>query len=160
MHQAATTAAGLGRPNLPVAVVPGHVDTQELSDLERNVREITVPAVVANLTARPGDAKRPEEPGRREIVASGSFEEINARFLAERWSDGLPIIPPTHAAVEAFLAHTTFDADKGLGVVLPDNREVTVWSIAVNGRDGRLPAGVHAGARRPGSLYGRPQLWG
>ncbi|MDG1086830.1 MAG: UGSC family (seleno)protein, partial [Acidimicrobiales bacterium] len=44
LHQAATTAAGLGRPNLPVAVVPGHVDTQELSDLERNVREITVPA--------------------------------------------------------------------------------------------------------------------
>ena len=49
LHQAATTAAGLGRPNLPVAVVPGHVDTQELSDLERNVREITVPAVLVML---------------------------------------------------------------------------------------------------------------
>ncbi|MFT7645815.1 MAG: hypothetical protein ACI8Y4_000548 [Candidatus Poriferisodalaceae bacterium] len=131
--QAAATAAGLGRPNLPVALVPGHVDTQEWSVLERNVREVTLPAVVANLTARAGEAKRAEEPGPGDIVASGSFEEINARFLAERWSDGLPIVPPTLAAVEAFLAHTPFDGDKVLGVVLPDNREVTVWSIAVNG---------------------------
>jgi len=126
LNQATTTAAGLGRPNLPVALVPGHVDTQELSVLERNVREVTVPAVIANLTALPGEAKRPEEPGRHEIVASGSFEEINARFLAERWSDGLPIVPPTQTAIKAFLAHTIFDADKVLGVVLPDNREVTV----------------------------------
>jgi hypothetical protein len=133
LKQATTTAAGLGRPNLPVALVPGHVDTQQLSVLDRNVREVTVPAVVANLTAQPGDAKRPVEPGRHEIVASGSFAEINARFLAERWSDGLPIVPPTRAAVEAFLAHTIFDADEVLGVVLPDNREVTAWSIAVNG---------------------------
>ena len=160
MHQAATTAAGLGRPNLPVAVVPGHVDTQELSELERNVREITVPAVVANLTARPGDAKRPEEPGRREIVASGSFEEINARFLAERWSDGLPIVPPTHAAVEAFLAHTIFDADKGARRRAARQPRGHGVEYRRERRDGRLPAGVHAGARRPGSLYGRPQLWG
>lgn len=133
LHQATTTAAGLGRPNLPVAVVPGHVDTQELSVLERNVREVTVPAIVANLTAPPEAAKRAEEPRSRDIVASGSFEEINARFLAERWSDGLPIVPPTKAAVRAFLACTPLDADEVLGVVLPDNREVTVWSIAVNG---------------------------
>ena len=133
LHQAATTAAGLGRPNLPVALVPGHVDTQDLSVLERNVREITVPAVIANLTAPPEQAERPVEPSPREIVASGTFEEINARFLAERWSDGLPIVPPTEMAVEAFLHHTPLDADQVLGVVLPDNREVTVWSIAVNG---------------------------
>lgn len=133
LHQAATTASGLGRPNLPVAVVPGHVDTQELSILERNVREVTVPAIIANLTAVPDEARRPEEPAPRDIVASGSFEEINARFLDERWSDGLPIAPPTEAAVEAFLASTDLDANDVLGVVLPDNRELTVWSIAVNG---------------------------
>jgi hypothetical protein len=132
-HQAVTTAAGLGRPNLPVALVPGHVDTQELPVLERNVREVTVPAVIANLTRPPGVAERPPEPAPRDIVASGSFEEINARFLAERWSDGLPIVPPTEAAVAGFLAHSPLDGAEVLGVVLPDNREVTVWSIAVNG---------------------------
>lgn len=133
LHQATTTSAGLGRPSLPVAVVPGHVDTQDAAELERNVREITIPAVIANLTAPPQEATRPEEPGPRDVVASGSFEDINARFLAERWSDGLPISPPTVAAVESFLAHTPLDASEVLGVVLPDNREVTVWSIAVNG---------------------------
>ncbi len=133
LHQAATTSSGLGRPNLPIAAIPGHVDTQELPTLERNVREVTVPAVIANLTAAPEEAKRLEEPEPREIVMSGSFAEINQRFLDERWSDGLPITPPTAEAVAAFLAHTPHAADQVLGVVLPDNREVTVWSIAVNG---------------------------
>jgi hypothetical protein len=133
VRQAATTAAGLGRPNLPIALVPGHVDTQDRATLEKNVREVTVPAVIANLTTTPGAATREPEPNPREIVASGSFEEINRRFLTEEWSDGLPVVPPTIAAVESFLAHTPLDPDEVLGIVLPDNREVTVWSLAVNG---------------------------
>ena len=31
----------------------------------------------------------------RDIVCSGTFDEIN-RFFAEReWTDGLPVVPPT-----------------------------------------------------------------
>ena len=37
LGQAASTAAGLGMPNLPVALVPGHVDVQTAEELRRNV---------------------------------------------------------------------------------------------------------------------------
>lgn len=133
LRQAATTASGLGRANLPVALVPGHVDTQPWPELEQAVRTVTVPAVVDNLTGTQDGAETAIEPEPREIVAAGSFEEINAAFLDNRWSDGLPIVPPTAEKVGAFLANTERDPDEVLGVVLPDSREVTVWSLAVNG---------------------------
>ena len=133
LRQAATTASGLGRANLPVALVPGHVDTQPWSELEATVRSITVPAVIDNLTSAVAATTAIDEPRPHDIVARGSFDEINARFVEERWSDGLPVVPPTTAKVAEFLAHTDREADEVLGVVLPDSREVTVQSLAVNG---------------------------
>jgi len=50
LGQAATTATGLGLPNLPVAVVPGHVDVQTVEELRANVLGFTVDAVVRGLT--------------------------------------------------------------------------------------------------------------
>lgn len=133
LGQAATTASGLGYPDLPVAVVPGHVDTQGFDELAKNIRTVTVPDVIENLTGGGASVARPVEPEPRDIVASGSFEEVNARFLAERWSDGLPVVPPTLDAVEAFLRHDDGDPHRVLGVVLAESREVTPWSVAVNG---------------------------
>ncbi len=49
--QAGTTAVGLGFPNLPVAVVPGHVDVQTKEELDGNVRRVTLDRVIDNLTA-------------------------------------------------------------------------------------------------------------
>ena len=43
-------------PNLPVAVVPGHVDTQRYDELERNIVEVTLARVIENLTATPDEA--------------------------------------------------------------------------------------------------------
>jgi len=54
--QAATTAAGLGMPNLPTAVVPGHVDVQSPEELHRNIAAVTVDAVIRNLTVTPDQA--------------------------------------------------------------------------------------------------------
>ncbi len=133
LRQAVTTADGLGRAGLPIALVPGHVDTQPWPELAAAIRAVTIPAVVDNLTAAPPDVELVAEPEPGEVVASGTFEQINERFLAERWSDGLPVVPPTEERVAAFLAHTDRDPDEGLGVVLPDNREVTPRSLAVNG---------------------------
>ena len=45
----------------------------------------------------------------------------------------LPIVPPTREKVEAFLRHTDRAADEVLGIMLPDSRAATVWSVAVNG---------------------------
>jgi hypothetical protein len=50
LGQGATTAAGVGFPDLPLARLPGHVDVQSRDELRHNVLSVTVDAVVHNLT--------------------------------------------------------------------------------------------------------------
>jgi hypothetical protein len=131
--QAGTTSVGLGLPNLPVALVPGHVGTQSTEELNENVLGVTVDDVVRNLTEAPGEVAIVEDPEPHEIVFSGTIDEINRLFVENEWSDGLPVIPPTAERVETFLAFTDRDPDEVLAILLPDSRAATIWSVAVNG---------------------------
>ncbi|MDP6517240.1 MAG: UGSC family (seleno)protein, partial [Alphaproteobacteria bacterium] len=89
--------------------------------------------VVRNLTEPPGQAHPVKEPGARDIVFEGSFEEVNRLFVENGWSDGLPIVPPTPDKIARFLRFTDRDPAQSIGVILPDNRTATPWNIAVNG---------------------------
>ncbi len=133
LRQAAAASVGLGMPNIPVAVVPGHPNVQTKEELKRNILEVTVNRVIENLTRVPAVATKQEEPRARDIVLKGGFEAVNQFFYESEWSDGLPIVPPTRQKVEAFLRFTDRDADESLGILLPDSRAATIWSIAVNG---------------------------
>ena len=131
--QAGTTSSGLGMPNLPLAMVPGHVDVQTNDELRANVLDVTVDDVIRNLTEQPLQAQAIQEPDPREILFEGTFEEVNRLFLENGWTDGLPIVPPTMDKIEEFLAFTDRLADEVIGRLLPDNREATIWNVAVNG---------------------------
>jgi len=133
LGQAATTATGLGMPNLPVALVPGHVDSQSAEELRRNVLEVTVGAVIHGLTVAPAAAADVVEPSPTEIVFEGTHDEVSRFFYENGWSDGLPVVPPTEARVGEFLRFTDRDPDEELGVLLPDQRSATVRTVAVNG---------------------------
>jgi hypothetical protein len=133
LGQAATTAAGLGLPNLPLARLPGHVDVQSAEELRNNVLGVTVDAVVENLTVDPSPVEMGAEPEPMQIVFAGSFDDVNQHFIEREWSEGLPIVPPTLPRVRAFLDFTDRDPSESLGVLLPDSRQATVWSVAVNG---------------------------
>ncbi len=133
MTLAKAASQGLGYPNAAVAPVRGHPGLQSKEVLQQNVRELTLEGVIDNLLKMPTAKAVGGEPGARDIVCSGSFEEVNEYFLAHELSDGLPIVPPTIEKVEAFLRYTDRKADEVLGVLLPDNRAATVWSVAVNG---------------------------
>ena len=130
---AKAASQGLGYPNIPVAPVRGHPGLQSKEALQQNVCELTLDGVIRCLTETPAMATVGGEPGPRDVVCSGSFEEVNEYFLKHELSDGLPVVPPTVAKVEAFLKHTHRRPDEVLGVLLPDNRAATVWSVAVNG---------------------------
>ena len=69
----------------------------------------------------------------RDIVFKGDLNEINEFFLQNRWTEGLPIVPPTIAAVEEMLKYTDRDPDEVVGVLRPGRCEATVWKIAANG---------------------------
>ena len=118
---------------MPVALVPGHPDAQRKDELRRNTLEVTTAKVISNLTQGGTLSALDAEPESREIVFAGGFEEVNDYYCEREWSDGLPIVPPTRERVERFLGFTDRSADEVLGVMLPDNRAATVWSVAVNG---------------------------
>ena len=130
---AKAASQGLGYPNIAVAPVRGHPGLQSKEELQQNVRELTLEGVIRCLTEMPAMATVGGEPGPRDVVCRGSFEAVNEYFLKHELSDGLPVVPPTIAKVEAFLRHTQRRPDEVLGVMLPDNRAATVWSVAVNG---------------------------
>ncbi|HEU5323481.1 MAG TPA: hypothetical protein VFX28_21935, partial [Methylomirabilota bacterium] len=69
----------------------------------------------------------------RDVVFRGTLDEVHDFFHENLWTDGLPIIPPTVARVERFLARTDRPPGEVLGRLLPENRAATVWSVAVNG---------------------------
>jgi hypothetical protein len=132
--QASSTSVGLGLPELPLAVVPGHVDVQSAEEMRSNVVAMTAGQVAAGLTkAGNGRAIAESEPSPADIVFTGSFEEVNDFFYQNEWSEGLPVVPPTAEKIGKFLQFTDRRPDESLGVLLPDSRSATVWSVAANG---------------------------
>jgi hypothetical protein len=133
LGQAAATSIGLGMPNLPVATIVGHTGAQAVPEIHANVREVTAQQVIENLLKQPAEHEMTTEPGARDIVFSGTFEEVNEYFYEREWSDGLPFVPPTVEKIEEFLRFTSRSPDESLGVVLPESRAATIWTVAVNG---------------------------
>ena len=133
IKQAAATSIGLGMPNITLAMVPGHIGTKSKEELRRDVIGVTAEQVIQNLTVMPAAKGTSSEPGARDIVVRGGFNAVNKYFVKHEYSDGLPIVPPTKEAIEEFLRFTERSPDEVLGVLLPDRRAATVWSVAVNG---------------------------
>lgn len=133
LTQGKLTAKGLGMSNLPFTVHPGHTLLTTDEQVYKNSREIMTDEVIHGLTVQPPNAEIITEPERREIIYEGSFEEVNEYFYKHEWSDALPIVPPTIEKVEEFLAFTDLKEDEIVGIIQPDQREVTIWNIAVNG---------------------------
>ena len=127
------TSIGLGMPNIPLAQVPGHIGIKSNDELRRDVIEVTAQQVIENLTMQPKVKGKIGEPAARDIVFKGGFNAVNQYFYDNELSDGLPIVPPTLEAITAFLEFTDRDPNEVLGVILPDSRAATIWSIAVNG---------------------------
>ena len=118
---------------MPVAMMPGHVAAQSDATLRENILGVTVQQVIANLTRDTALGILDAEPDPDRVVFAGSFTAVNDHFVAQEWSDGLPIVPPAREHIEAFLRYTDRAPAESLGVLLPDNRSATIWSVAVNG---------------------------
>lgn len=133
LRQAGVVAKGEGMADLCIAEFPGVIMTQSDAELRRNAEEVLVPNIVEQLTRHVTAAAQIDEPEPRSVVFTGTLDEVNEYFYDQRWTDGLPIVPPTIDRVEAFLRHTDRVPDEVLGVIQPENREATVWAVAVNG---------------------------
>ena len=69
----------------------------------------------------------------RQIAFEGTFEEVQEHFHSLGWTDGLPVVPPTEAAVARFLRFTDLDPEH----------------VVVARDDGNLAASLPGSSRPP-----------
>ena len=85
--QARAVAGGFGIPNLPVARILGHVDSQSAAELADNLLSVTLEQVIGHLTRAPDahttdpacaiTAARPID--RRRVLFPDMFEPVTSR---------------------------------------------------------------------------------
>jgi len=127
------TAKGLEMPNLPWTIHHGHVNLVTDDKLRETCAGPMLEQVIEGLTVQPAETAISKEPNLRDVVFEGTFDDVQEHFLDNEWTDGLPIVPPTVERVERFLRYTDRKPEEVVGNLLPDNREATIWAIAVNG---------------------------
>ena len=138
MRQGRAIAEALGIPHVPFAEYPGTIPVDEQDVRLAKAREHVAPAVVRGLLEVASDAGAEPatpapEPQPREVVFSGGLTDLYEFFDDRLWADGLPIVPPTLDRVDAFMRETSRGAAEVIGVLAPEYRQATVWSVAVNG---------------------------
>ena len=127
-------AKGLGAADTAIAEYRGVplIDTKE--QLRDNVINILLPQILDGWGKRTAASQAPAtEPKPREIVYSGTLQQVQDYFDQQLWADGLPVIPPTLDRVDEFLRCCDRSPDDVVGICQPEYREATIWNIAVNG---------------------------
>jgi len=125
-------ATGRGMGNLPIVQIPHPMHTA--AELEvRQRAEAILDDVVSALTRRSelsGEKEAARLPD--EITLPDSPDALQEFFFEHGWTDGLPVVPPTRAAVQAMLASADRDPHQGVGPIPPRMRMATVEKIAIN----------------------------
>ncbi len=121
-------------------------DVKTIRPLVEAAFDDIITAITTPLTADEADTAQEikEDDGPAEItVTAESFlaaiEELNQQFVEKRWSDGLPLIPPTPERVIWMLSGTNRSPQEVIGRVNPKQGIATIEKIAINS--------VMAGAR-------------
>ena len=83
-------------------------------------------------TASKTDARSKTDHTRRDITVPDDFNAFNDECEQRGWSDGLPLVPPTVARVEAMLAATKRDRNEIVAHIAPGFGAATVERIAIN----------------------------
>ncbi len=141
MAQAKLVAKSQGLKDLRISEYPGTMMTDSMEQLVEKVDTIVVENVIKSLTNGSADVKEEKnaeetvaaDPNPRDVIYKGDLGEVNDYFYDKLWTDGLPIIPPTIEEIEKFLSFTDRSPNEVLAVLPHENREATIWNIAVNG---------------------------
>ena len=124
-----------GIDDLHIAEYPGPLGIHEAAEIAANIAGTLADRVVAGLTAASASAT-PRSPATRDpraVVFTGTAEEVDQYFLAQQWSDGLPVVAPTVDRIERFLRYTERAPDAEIAVLPSANLRATPWNIAANG---------------------------
>ena len=126
----------LGSEGHPIAVIPHpfglRTREQVRAIAETCVTDIARIAVDPKAGALPG-AKVSGAPARAvRIEAPDDVDEFDQFCIARKWSDGLPLRPPTVEKVERMIAASGRAAEEVIAIVQPGFGTATVEGIAIN----------------------------
>jgi hypothetical protein len=134
-HAVQQTCQREGMPQLRRVVTPSPPWGPETLDkqMPRIMQEIVACLTIPLTEGEKGTREIvPEEPPR--CAVKGDLAQVQAFFLENRWTDGLPIIPPTEQNVAAMLAGTSHARDAIVTEAMPPLKwTVTVEKVAING---------------------------
>jgi hypothetical protein len=105
-------------------------------DILRSLAESNIDSIVRVLTA--GDMRSDLNGGDGSAECTATVEVPSdpglmfQYFINRGWSDGLPMLPPTEAAIDAMIAGSDLKKDELLGVIPPLNGIATVERVAAN----------------------------
>jgi hypothetical protein len=132
---------GWGQPSTAFVIIP-HATTGQHADFIHKMVDEQIDAIIRGLTSLPAsvrttrgapDGSQTTETFTIEMDETPAGLDAVNRFLAERdWSDGIPVIPPTPAAVEEMLKGTRRQPQDVLMVMEPGFGLATVEKIAIN----------------------------
>ena len=154
----------LGCPDAPIALMPHPFGLRTRSEV-RSLAETIVGDIarLATSTQQRADSGALTAPQPALCIeAPEDFDAFNQFCEERRWSDGLPLVPPTPERVQRALAATRRGAQDVVANVAPSYGTATVEAIAVNAvmagcRPEYLPvliAAVEAAAERRFNLQG------
>jgi hypothetical protein len=128
---ARSQAAGRGMGDLPIIEVPHPMHTAPAPAVMERA-EAVVDRLVEALTQRSASARTgAAEDVEDSFALDGDPQAVQEFFFSRGWSDGLPVVPPTHEAVRAMLA-AAGASPREFHPIPPRMRMASMQKLAVN----------------------------
>jgi hypothetical protein len=134
---AKTESSSRGLGDLRLIELPHPVGSVSL-DILCSLAESNIDSIVKVLTAGVGWSGYPLNEAERPTECTSTLEVPSdpglmfQYFINRGWSDGLPMLPPTEAAIDAMIAGNDLKKDELLGVIPPLNGIATIERVAAN----------------------------
>jgi hypothetical protein len=131
---AQSAASGRGMPGIRIVGESIDCESTVKSEIEEGIAA-TMKDMIEGLTKPldPEEKSPKQQTGKTPRVAfKGSFQDVNRFYYTKGWTDGLPIAPPTEAAVAEMLTGTDLPRDHVVATIIPRKGKATVEKIAIN----------------------------
>jgi hypothetical protein len=131
---AQSAASSRGMPGIRIvgesvaceSTVKSEIEEGIAAAMKEVVEGLTKPLSPEEKSPKPQTGKTPR------VAFKGSLQEVNRFYYNKGWTDGLPIIPPTEAAVAEMMTGTDLPPDHVVATIIPRKGKATIEKIAIN----------------------------
>jgi hypothetical protein len=134
VNDAHSAASGKGMPGVRVLGTTIACESTVAADIESGIDAVLNDIVAALTKPLTSEEKAPQAKTEKQpkIAFTGNYQDVNHFFYRKGWSDGLPITPPSEAAVAEMMTGTDLPANHVVAKLIPRMGKATVEKIAVN----------------------------